>query len=557
MNLLDLSKDVLSAIFSPESIGRVGCTVVSHVCKEFAEIVQDDVLHPEDHRNKPCKYAADHGYLNVIKWLHSQGFRVDTGVCKHAAAHNQQELIEWIKEMGIQPDNRSTEAAAKHGHLDMLKWLHETGCPWNSRACSTAAKYGQFDVLKWLFAENCPHNMIVYEKTARSGNTDILHWLMENFPADNNDRLNAKISHYATKFNHHKMILALRSYGFYFDAKNCLIAMVCCNLGILKTYFEVVHNSDKQIPGKSPTDMNKVRTLWRQFMPELCDAAMYAAEKQNRLDIIKLIDDYGYIKCTAPIICNAAHHGHLEIVQWMKPEDKSRIDEYTWFAARHGHVHVLKWLLENGAKLYPDLCRGAARTGSIKMLNWLREMGCPWDAGTCSEAASKGHLKLIKWAVKNGCPFDEESCELASRYGHLETLKWLVRIGCPINNQSYRQASIQGHLDVIKWITANTTNIHWDIAASAAEYGHYDTVVWAMENKHYHLSSDKIYEIAETARHKLLDTFDAFEHHCCYFLNSHAKYQEYHLIDEYLLAYQSSYSDASEDDDSGSSTSSD
>ena len=47
-------------------------------------------------------------------------------------------------------------AAADHGHLDVLKWLRENGCPWDEETCAYAARGGHLEVLKWARENGCP-----------------------------------------------------------------------------------------------------------------------------------------------------------------------------------------------------------------------------------------------------------------------------------------------------------------------------------------------------------------------------------------------------------------
>ena len=49
-----------------------------------------------------CNYAAENGYLDVVKWARENGSKWDLDVCTYAALN---------------------------GHLDVLKWARENGCP--------------------------------------------------------------------------------------------------------------------------------------------------------------------------------------------------------------------------------------------------------------------------------------------------------------------------------------------------------------------------------------------------------------------------------------------
>ena len=46
--------------------------------------------------------------------------------------------------------------SAERGHLEVLKWARANGCPWNEVTCSFAAKERHLEVLQWAVANGCP-----------------------------------------------------------------------------------------------------------------------------------------------------------------------------------------------------------------------------------------------------------------------------------------------------------------------------------------------------------------------------------------------------------------
>jgi hypothetical protein len=48
------------------------------------------------------------------------------------------------------------------------------------------------------------------------------------------------------------------------------------------------------------------------------------------------------------------------------------------------------------------ICEQAALHGALNILKWMRENNCPWDEYTCTNAAEGGHLELLQWAYING-----------------------------------------------------------------------------------------------------------------------------------------------------------
>jgi len=70
-----------------------------------------------DKIKKICRYAAENGYLDILKWARSNKCPWDDWTCAWAA---------W------------------GGHLDVLKWARANKCPWSWRTCAYAALGGHY-----------------------------------------------------------------------------------------------------------------------------------------------------------------------------------------------------------------------------------------------------------------------------------------------------------------------------------------------------------------------------------------------------------------------------
>ena len=98
-------------------------------------------------------YAAEQGYLEVVKWLHKNGCQATFRAMDYAAAKGYLEIVKWLHE------NRKEGCtvwamnwSAENGHLEIIKWLHENrteGC--SSSAVEYAAENGHLFIVKWLF----------------------------------------------------------------------------------------------------------------------------------------------------------------------------------------------------------------------------------------------------------------------------------------------------------------------------------------------------------------------------------------------------------------------
>ena len=77
-------------------------------------------------------------------------------VCNYAAMRGSVRLLKWTRE-----NNRDLEYvdvliyAALHGQLPVLQYLHENGCPWDELTCQYAALYKHWDCLQYAVDNKC------------------------------------------------------------------------------------------------------------------------------------------------------------------------------------------------------------------------------------------------------------------------------------------------------------------------------------------------------------------------------------------------------------------
>lgn len=157
-----------------------------------------------------CNNAAENGHYHIVRWAHANGFEVSSEVCVYAsrngnlefliefwqkgifwnpyicykaAEHGHLNILKWIKSIGnlVISDTNICKAAAKGGQLEILKWLRENNCQWDIDMCKEAAKYGQLELLQWARQNDCEWRYDnVYIQAAKSGQLEILQWLRQN-----------------------------------------------------------------------------------------------------------------------------------------------------------------------------------------------------------------------------------------------------------------------------------------------------------------------------------------------------------------------------------------
>jgi hypothetical protein len=101
-----------------------------------------------------CPWAAQNGYLLILKYAHENNYIWDEWTCAHAA---------------------------EYGHLDCLKYSHENGCPWNRWTCKWAAECGSLECLKYANKNGCDWDQKTMESAIRGE-----HYICFNYAFDNN-----------------------------------------------------------------------------------------------------------------------------------------------------------------------------------------------------------------------------------------------------------------------------------------------------------------------------------------------------------------------------------
>jgi hypothetical protein len=100
--------------------------------------------------------AAKYGHLNILKWMNSCGYSMDSTYCAYAAVNGHLHILQWHHEQQGYWDDTMCFNAALGGHLGILQWLCAHGCPWDKDTCVGAKKKGHQHILDWIHANECP-----------------------------------------------------------------------------------------------------------------------------------------------------------------------------------------------------------------------------------------------------------------------------------------------------------------------------------------------------------------------------------------------------------------
>ena len=107
----------------------------------------------------PVRWAAKNGHLEVVKYLHKNGADItafDNFAVRWAAAGGYLEVVKYLHENGADITAHGNEAicrAVAGGYLAMVKYLHRHGADiaaCDHRIVRWAAKYGYTDIVRYL-----------------------------------------------------------------------------------------------------------------------------------------------------------------------------------------------------------------------------------------------------------------------------------------------------------------------------------------------------------------------------------------------------------------------
>lgn len=114
--------------------------------------------------------AAQHGYLNLIKYLHREGYQWNEKTCISAAHGGKLECLKYLHENGCKWNESTCAAAAWNGNYDCLVYARENGCYWNTVTINDALYKGHLDCVKYAVENGCWYNKQECLKVAKDNN---------------------------------------------------------------------------------------------------------------------------------------------------------------------------------------------------------------------------------------------------------------------------------------------------------------------------------------------------------------------------------------------------
>ncbi|GFH53311.1 hypothetical protein CTEN210_09787 [Chaetoceros tenuissimus] len=377
--------------------------------------------------------AAASGNLNMIKYLRSKDISWDEYTFYDAAYSGNIALLQYLLDNECPRGDRriciSTGAVENNDHekaMEVLQWLHSQGFPWYADTCTVAAKEGNLEALKYLKSNNCPWNQECMKKTLQSCNVrvEVLEFLFQNdCPIGNSDLCSIAMN----DTDHDralKILKLLREFSVPWSGQTCKAAAKAGNFTALQWAVSMGCPWDRQGCAEYAAEHGDIEVLkWMKSQGCEWDEDIGAgAAKKGHLETLKWLKSDGCPCNNEDTFANAIQSGNITMVEYCVNNDPS--SDYSFYENAIEHfedpIPVIKLFQK---KQYPSdelACTHAACQGDLKLLRWLRFQGFPWDERTCNWAVQNNDFAMLKYAHENGCPWTKETYAYCfSEYGLL------------------------------------------------------------------------------------------------------------------------------------------
>ncbi|KAG3004910.1 hypothetical protein JG687_00015751 [Phytophthora cactorum] len=133
--------------------------------------------------------VAKEGHLDVLQWLHEHQYPVHcrrAHVVRGAAAGGHKEIVEWMEEtfesLTRQRHRIRVDGAGAFGDLQLVQWLHHQGYRFTAHAMDDAAAGGFLSIVRWLHGnvENSKCTVAAMDRAAANGYLDVVEFLHQN-----------------------------------------------------------------------------------------------------------------------------------------------------------------------------------------------------------------------------------------------------------------------------------------------------------------------------------------------------------------------------------------
>lgn len=338
--------------------------------------------------------AAANGHLTVLVWLRERECPWDDSVAIEAASRGHTHILEYAlaNDAPVYGTGFLLQLAARHGHMDCVRWLHyNKGIGLTSRAYNNAAAGGHLALLKWMDLET-PTQLATRHTSscaADAGSIECLEYV-------------------------------LRKHGW--SPIDCAISAVEAN------HLHVLRWMVRFPAGKKAMRFSSFED------GSLIGKAAFA----GHVKVMEFLVEHGAV-LNKDLVVRAADGGSMEALQWLRARQCPWTPQvFVKAAGWPGSEGIMQWALDNGCPKGTGTraCSEAADHGALDNLQWLRANDFPWSEKVLVNACMHPHLNVLEWACANGCKWSARVTFAAARYNSPEALLWLLKAGCPYDLQA-------------------------------------------------------------------------------------------------------------------------
>ncbi|GAM28433.1 hypothetical protein SAMD00019534_116090 [Acytostelium subglobosum LB1] len=383
--------------------------------------------------NTPIKIAAEAGYLDIVRYLHENGWPATTSAMDYAAGG---------------------------GHMDVLRFLHDNRTEgFTQQAIAKASGLGFLDVVLYLLElDNQPPSGLCFENAALHGHLVVLHYLNTYTPQVNANLIGRVLQ--ASRNNAAEVVMFLHQNGLSTLAPEHLIQAI--RLGSLPLVRYIIN----AFPSSSwdHQHLYNVAYIYHQI-----DTADHLAELFG-ISLCYNLQTLNSATTRSDIDVLNEHLDHC-------PELVAKHTTQIWgIAVENDDPVPIQFLIDSKQNFLMDY-RALCGNGCIRVLRHLLSTGrLRYDMSTYrakaslpDEAASKGRLEVLQFLLWNGlCEFTStDIMDSAAKGNHYEVVQFLHRYskaGCTVAAMNWTTS-----LEILHFLRDHRTE---GISADAFRHDH-------------------------------------------------------------------------------------
>ncbi|OQS01096.1 hypothetical protein ACHHYP_01836 [Achlya hypogyna] len=339
--------------------------------------------------------------------------------------------IAALRRMEVVPEG-ALEFAARHGHLNIVEFLHRAGHNLTAEAMDEAAAGGHVHVLRYLSARQVQGTLeFAIVEAAKNGYEETVAFLLEAGAS-----AASALSH-AVKAGHAACVrvlvdhLRLRAPEGHFPVALITAAVV----GGHEEVRTILH--PLQIwPNEY---MDSVAAAGRLDLLESLHASGYFKCSTNAMDlaaanghlaVLRFLHEQRQARCSQSAMDGAAAKGHMEILKYLHETCHAPPGSFAiaW-AAMAGHLDAVRYLNEVClARSCDDVAERAASSGHLDVVKYANDNNLGrWSHRVLNAAAKSGNLALVQYLHAHrpeGCT--TAAVDNAAERGHADIVEFLL-----------------------------------------------------------------------------------------------------------------------------------